>query len=279
MSFAVSAVAASVPALLLLWYFGSLGPRPRSRGAVAATFALGIVSVLPVLAVQVPLLAHLGALSWPYDRIFGTQLTPYLRGSALALLAVAPTEEFSRFLVLVLYCAATGRLRTPRDGIVYGAVAALGFAAIENVGYAYALGLVSALARGFSAVICHAFFGAIMGHYLGMARARPRRRVGYFVKSLAIPIVLHGLYDFPLLTILSSYDIGVVGELEEADLTQMILALVLMPGVLLVMWRWVAQLIRRTRPEPELLEAPAADVTGVAPPLAAAKPAASTPAS
>lgn len=254
LSFGASAVAAGVPALLLVWYFYSLLPPPRSRGAIAATFALGVVSVLPVIAVQVPLLAHLGALSWPYDRVFGTHLTPYLRGAALAFLAVAPTEEFSHFVILLLYCAASGRLQTPRDGLVYGAIVALGFAAIENVGYAYTLGVKSAMARGFSAVLCHAFFGALMGYYLGMARTRPRRRLRYLVRSLSAPILLHGLYDFPLLTILSRYEIGVVGELAEADLAQVALALVLMPGVLIVMWLWVARLIRRTRPEPEATE-------------------------
>src|SRR5205823_1208301 len=45
------------------------------------------------------------------------------------------------------------------------------------------------------------FWGALMGYYVGMARFQPNAARGLYVKALVVPILLHGLYDFPLLTV------------------------------------------------------------------------------
>jgi RsiW-degrading membrane proteinase PrsW (M82 family) len=236
--FAVGIIAAIFPALLLAWYFYSLDAANLSRPAVVATFALGLASVIPVGIIEVLLMA-----------IFGSIPSAYGRGAARAFLAVAPAEELSHFMVLVLFCARHGRLRNPLAGMIYGAIVALGFATAENVGYTYLLGFVSAMARAYSAVLCHAFFGAIMGYYIARARCEPKHAFILTTKSLLIPIVLHGLWDFPALTILAREDLGVVGELRQADLPQIILALILMPGVMLFLWLWTLRINRRLQGE------------------------------
>jgi hypothetical protein len=37
-----------------------------------------------------------------------------------------------------------------------------------------------------------------MGYYVGQARFDPKAGLAVSVKALAVPILLHGLYDFPL---------------------------------------------------------------------------------
>jgi RsiW-degrading membrane proteinase PrsW (M82 family) len=62
-------------------------------------------------------------------------------------------------------------------------------------------GIAHAVSRALTAVPCHAFLGAIMGFYVGQARFDSKNRGRYLALGLGMAIILHGLYDFPLLTI------------------------------------------------------------------------------
>lgn len=86
------------------------------------------------------------------------------------------------------------------DGLVYGVAASLGFAAIENWTYVYEAGLETALWRAVSAVPFHAMAGAIMGYYFGLAHFISSKRRLYYARALLVPILLHGAYDYPLVT-------------------------------------------------------------------------------
>jgi RsiW-degrading membrane proteinase PrsW (M82 family) len=91
----------------------------------------------------------------------------------MAFLSAAVPEEFFKWLIVVLYCARHKEFDEPMDGLVYGAVASLGFATFENVVYVWVsevstqAGLQVALARGLTAVPMHASLGAIMGYFVG----------------------------------------------------------------------------------------------------------------
>ena len=82
-------------------------------------------------------------------------------------------EETFKYLVLTRYSARHRAFDEPMDGIVYGAVASLGFAALENLLYVGSGDLGTAVARAATAVPGHAFTGAIMGYYVGQARFGP----------------------------------------------------------------------------------------------------------
>jgi RsiW-degrading membrane proteinase PrsW (M82 family) len=237
LSFVVSLLAAVLPSGLLIWYFYALDFHRGAKRDVLVMFALGFVTVVPAVIVQIPLLDLCGLIPSPYGR-----------GAARAFVAVAPTEEFFKFLLLVLFCARKRNFNGPRDGMVYGAVASLGFATIENIGYVYRFGWTSALARAFSAVPSHAFFGAIMGYFYGRAHLARRGRLLLLCKSIGIPILLHGLYDFPFLTVDAKYGIR-LRELADADLPLVLSALLLMPGVLIFMWAWLLRIERRLQRE------------------------------
>jgi len=58
-----------------------------------------------------------------------------------------------------------------------------------------------ALLRSLTAVPAHAMFGVAMGYYLGIAKfARTPYREKYFRLGLIVPVALHGIYDFILLS-------------------------------------------------------------------------------
>ena len=56
------------------------------------------------------------------------------------------------------------------------------------------------LTRAFTAVPAHALFGIVMGYQLGLARFYPREKLRRLFLALALPILLHGVYDFILMS-------------------------------------------------------------------------------
>jgi RsiW-degrading membrane proteinase PrsW (M82 family) len=239
---AITIPAALLPSLLLLWYFTSRDVFPEPRGALIKTFFLGCLAVLPVVLVGVPVLL---LFVQPLARV-----NPLAAAVSAAFLTAAVPEEFFKFVVVAYWCARQPEFDEPMDGIVYGVTASLGFATLENILYVSGGGLEMALGRAFTAVPCHAFLGAIMGYYVGQARFRPERRRALLATGLGVAMLLHGLYDAPLLVLqfggealLNAHPLFTVGLVAFAF------------GLLLFMGLWTIALVRRLRHEQLLLQA------------------------
>ena len=224
---ALLAVSAIVPSVLLVWYFHARDVYPEPARMIWATFALGVLTVIPVLMIGIPIhlaVAHIEQ--------------PVLASACEALFVAAILEEFFKLVVLVLYSMRTREFDEPMDGIVYGVVVSLGFATFENVLYVMDGGTGVAFSRAFSAVPLHAFLGAIMGYYVGQAWKNPGRRREFIIRGYAIAVFLHAIYDFPLMTMSALGDEGPKLLLVLATL-----------AVLVVAWRWALRLTRRLRRE------------------------------
>jgi RsiW-degrading membrane proteinase PrsW (M82 family) len=189
MMVAIGVLSGVLPSLLLLWFFYSWDVNPAPGKVIWVTFALGIAIVAPVLALELTVFADF---SIP---------NPYLAGLVKAFWGAALPEELLKFLVVAGYCMRHKAFDERMDGMVYGAVASLGFAAMENILYVTGADIALAVSRAATAVPCHAFLGAIMGFYIGQARFDSKSRGRYLAIGLGLAIVLHGLYDFPLLAI------------------------------------------------------------------------------
>jgi RsiW-degrading membrane proteinase PrsW (M82 family) len=197
---------------LLFWYFHRRDVHREPHGVLVKTFFLGVLIIVPVLIVALPvqLLAPLPA-------------NPLLQALFIAFCCAAIPEEFFKFLVITGYSARHTAFDEPMDGVVYGATASLGFATLENILYVIGGGWTVAVARALTAVPMHAFLGGILGYYVGQARFNPQAKVSAW-RGLLIATVLHGLYDFGLLSIMQMALLGEFDETEPA-LDQLILAL------------------------------------------------------
>ena len=60
-------------------------------------------------------------------------------------------------------------------------------------------GMQTAAIRALTAVPAHAIFGVTMGYYLGVGRMYEELRRAYLLRAIAIPVLLHGVYDFILM--------------------------------------------------------------------------------
>ena len=91
------------------------------------------------------------------------------------------------------------------DGIVYAVFTGLGFAALENIVYALNFGPSVLMGRGLLSIPGHATFAVFMGLFYAQAKIADlyglaERRRQYLALSLGLPILLHGFFDFCLMS-------------------------------------------------------------------------------
>jgi len=157
-------------------------------GLLLLSLLAGALVVIPVLIVESLL----------------TQINPFssnIPNAAYNAFVVAGfTEEFFKWLAIVVLLLRNKNFDQYFDGIVYAVFVSLGFAAIENVFYVVDGGLSVGALRAFTAVPLHTMTGIYMGFYFSMAKFSGQNRTLFFLQALLIPLVFHGFYDFFLMT-------------------------------------------------------------------------------
>jgi len=91
------------------------------------------------------------------------------------------------------------------DMIIYCVFVSLGFALFENILYVAQGGMIVGITRAFLAVPGHACDGVFMGHFLGLAKyhellGQEHLKKKYMALSIIVPTIMHGIYDFLLLS-------------------------------------------------------------------------------
>jgi RsiW-degrading membrane proteinase PrsW (M82 family) len=113
-------------------------------------------------------------------------------------------EEGIKFALLIFFCVRLADLNEPMDAIIYAAAIGLGYAAMENLGYLNSGNLETAWTLSIVKVryiplIMHLGFGVLMGWLLSLnlfeERSPFKRRV-MLILALAVPVVLHGSYNY-----------------------------------------------------------------------------------
>ncbi len=117
-----------------------------------------------------------------------------------AFVVAAFTEEFFKFAALYYLIWRHKEFDEKYDGIVYAVFVSLGFALVENIMYVFQYGHEVAYARALTAVPVHAILGITMGYYFSLAKFYKKRRAVNFLTALLMPILLHGIYDFILMS-------------------------------------------------------------------------------
>ncbi len=110
------------------------------------------------------------------------------------------TEEFFKFIFLYYLIWRNKEFDERIDGIVYAVFISLGFALVENLMYVYKFGTITGYARALTAVPAHALFGVTMGYYFSFAKFYNKRKIWNLLSALIVPALLHGIYDFILMS-------------------------------------------------------------------------------
>lgn len=175
------ALLALLPVAVVLWFVYFKDKRKEPLRTLAFTFMWGTLTVIPVVIIEL---------------LFDTS-NPFVEN----FLVVAPTEEFFKFLVVMLYVWKHKDFDDSFDAIVYCVTASLGFAAIENLFYVLDNGFGVGIARAVTSIPGHAEFAVFMGYFLCRAKTHfYHQRSSLMKKNLAYAlgsaILIHGCYDY-----------------------------------------------------------------------------------
>jgi len=199
---AVFTLLSIVPALALatyVWYADVTTPEPASL--LAVTFILGILFAGFAAILNTGTNAALNELGLTGGYVgFVFQIATFF-------VVVGPVEETVKMLAVYLYAFRSSRFDAVIDGAVYGAVAGLGFATIENA--VYISGSVqnisdplNLLAEGSTITAVralagpgHVIYSAFAGYYLGLAKFNPERAGPIVLKGIVIAALIHAVYN------------------------------------------------------------------------------------
>jgi RsiW-degrading membrane proteinase PrsW (M82 family) len=241
-------VGAALVILLVQFVFGGLGVALRDPTVVALT----LLSVMPALAIAAYIWHGDVTTREPAPQLVATFVLAVLFASFAAVtnsalgsslpsrgllgvvasvgfffLVVGPVEETVKLLAVRLHAFRSPSFNTVMDGAVYGAVAGLGFATIENavyIGQQYlqassTAGATNSLAVGHQLLQAgptsmppilsatqtaasrsfagpgHVLYSSIAGYYLGLAKFNRGHAGPIVVKGLLIAAVIHASYN------------------------------------------------------------------------------------
>ena len=186
MMITLQVVLAILPCLLIMYLIYRMDLYEREDlFPLALCFLLGMLIVFPLYEIQ----------QFFYDRGWSnTNTIPWALFSSLVVVALS--EESFKYLALRIYPYRQSFFNEPIDGVVYAMMVGMGFAALENIFYAFQFEMTTTLIRGITAVPAHASFAVIMGYWLGKARFAKNGRLRYLFLAWAVPVGVHGLYNF-----------------------------------------------------------------------------------
>ena len=180
-----------IPILLLvyIWYLDRLEHEPWGlvAGVFAASALLGTFSAALLEEVGGMLLGQT-----PLGEI------PIFSDFIYFFFVVALVEEFCKRFPVMRIVWNNSVFDHRFDIIVYCVASAIGFAVAENIMYVGVYGAEVTIGR---LIPVHTICGVFMGYYLGCAKICERggnmeARKKYLILSLAIPVAIHGAWDF-----------------------------------------------------------------------------------
>jgi protease PrsW len=121
-----------------------------------------------------------------------------------AAMAVGVIEEFCKFFPLALFIYKKPYFNEHTDGVIYFALAGLGFGLPENMLYTLQFGQEAGIPRLLLTPVFHAAITGLIGYYLirGKIKGRPLLAV---LPAFVVAVIAHGLYDFGLTSGVAAY--------------------------------------------------------------------------
>lgn len=186
----ITAITPGIALGLIIYWFDRHDREPIR--VLLKVFIMGIIYVIPTIIVE-NLLSSFNF----FPGIFGVVYTAFI--------VAGFTEEYMKRQVVLKYVYFNPVFNEKLDGIVYCVMSALGFATIENVMYVvFRFSDVESvgLYRAILSVPAHMLFAITMGYYLSLAKysSTPEKSNYFYKKSLTVPVILHGIFDFILMS-------------------------------------------------------------------------------
>ncbi|HUA13210.1 MAG TPA: PrsW family glutamic-type intramembrane protease [Candidatus Sulfotelmatobacter sp.] len=178
-------------ASLLTWYLLHYDHGRRiSAGTLWIAIGFGILAMLLATLIESAIL--------PKALETSPSLYP-LSQRLIYFVAVGIVEEMVKFVPLALFIYKKPYFKEHTDGIIYFAICGLTFGLGENIGYTISFGASAGITRLILMPFFHAAATAILGYYLVSMKIDRKNKTKFIAALIIIPL-LHGLYDFGLLS-------------------------------------------------------------------------------
>jgi len=186
-----------VPSVIWLAFYLRKDSHPEPNSMIQKVFLVGMLAALPAIALELTLRSLFALLPLPAEIIFILYI----------FLGVALVEELLKFLVIRFTVYHNKVLDEPLDVMLYMIIAALGFAAFENILILFGLGPTSAvssivaltLIRLVGATFLHALASGTFGYFIARSFFDPKKKYWYFAAGLFVATLLHGFFNFYIL--------------------------------------------------------------------------------
>ncbi len=182
-------IAAIAPAIFIMFIVYKYDTIKEPLSMLVKAFFGGVLSILIALAIAIPL-----------DQLTGFIPSGFFQSFYEAVLCAAIPEEFAKWIIFYWLISKAKDFDQYYDGILYAIFISMGFALVENILYVIPTGFGVAISRSILSVPGHMLFAIPMGYYLSHSRFESGASAKYHIfLSLAIPILLHGTFDFILM--------------------------------------------------------------------------------
>ncbi|MFH1656668.1 MAG: PrsW family glutamic-type intramembrane protease [Candidatus Nealsonbacteria bacterium] len=183
------------PSFIWLLFFLRKDSHPESNKMILKIFFFGMLITFPAALIEMGI----------SDFIIELNISPFLISVLYWFIGVAFIEEFIKYLIIREKILNNSEFDEPIDAMIYMIVAALGFAALENILVLLPIvpfqEIISISAiRFIGATFLHALCSGTIGFFLAMSLYK-KNRIGLIIIGLAISTFLHGIYNFSIIKV------------------------------------------------------------------------------
>lgn len=185
-----------LPSILWLQFYLRRDVKPEPKLMILKIFFYGALSALPAIFLETAI----------FEEIKNLDFSPFIIFTLNIFLGVALVEELLKFLVVKEKVLNDPEFDEPVDAMIYMIIAALGFAAVENLLILFSLKyafwgeiLEISFLRFLGATFLHALCSAIIGFFIGLSFFEKEKRWKLVFAGSVLAILLHGSYNFSIM--------------------------------------------------------------------------------
>ena len=202
MSYPICLIFALLPSIIWLLFYLRKDVHPESKRMILKIFFYGMLAAIPAIFLELGNLELFKKLNfWPILILLLNTIV-----------GVALVEEFLKYSVVKIKVLRDPEFDEPLDVMIYMIVAALGFAALENIliltplGSSFLLGEILTISafRFIGATFLHALCSGLLGFFMALSIRETEKRLRLLLSGLGIAVLLHGLYNFSIIRIESN---------------------------------------------------------------------------
>jgi len=208
MNYLIYIVLGLAPSIIWLLFYLRKDTHPESNKMVLKIFFIGMLVTIPTALAEIGIFYTLAGGKDIMDDVW-RQNFPFL-SLIYGFLGIALIEEFLKYLIVRQKVLNDPEFDEPVDVMLYMIIAALGFAALENIFYLLPSGenpeillttVFTSLFRFLGATFLHSLCSGIFGYFLALSFLNIKKSFRFVVLGLTTATVLHGLFNLSIMKI------------------------------------------------------------------------------